>query len=303
MKLGTLYVLRTANWVRLCQELDALRAEVRRLRGDPDARRPPSVVPIPRAPAEGPYAEPPTPAPTPWAMFHAVDGWTSQFVLDGRPVGGPMDVTADDRLAWQLAAAGGAAGKRILELGPLEGAHTKLLLEHGAREVVAVEGFRPAWLRCLVVKEVFRLGRARFLYGDFCRYVAGYDGEPFDFVLASGVLYHQRNPARLIHDLARVTDRVLVWSQVADQRHPHGGAETEVTAGGRTYRGRINNYGGARNALKNYCGGVHPTAVWLYAGELRRAFADAGFRHLAERPCGGTPHGPSLQFVAGKAPV
>jgi hypothetical protein len=261
------------------------------------------LAPLPRSVAEGPYVEPLTPPPSPWAMFHALDGWTSQFVLDGQAVGGPMDVTTDPRIAWQLARVGGAAGKRVLELGPLEGAHTKLLLDQGAREVVAVEGFRPAWLRCLVVKEIFRLDCARFLYGDFCRYVADYDGEPFDFVLANGVLYHQSNPAQLIHDLARVTGQVLVWSQVADSQHPHGGREIEVSVGDRIYRGRINDYEGARNTFKNYCGGVHAAAVWLYADELRRAFVDAGFCHLREHPCGETPYGPSLLFVASKVPI
>ena len=34
------------------------------------------------------------------------------------------------------------AGKRILELGPLEGAHTRVMCRGGANEVIAIEGFR-----------------------------------------------------------------------------------------------------------------------------------------------------------------
>src|SRR5262249_13866061 len=154
-------------------------------------------------------------------------------------------------------------GKRALELGPLEAAHTRILCEQGAREVIAIEGFREAWLRCLVVKEVFALTQARLLYGDFCAYVGQYQGEPFDFVLAQGVLYHQSNAPELIGNIARLTSCVLVWSHVANENHP-GGPEVAVEANGRSYRGRVYDYRGARSVSKNYCGGIHPTAVWLY---------------------------------------
>jgi hypothetical protein len=310
MRFGPLYVLRFANWLRLCRQLEELRQEQERLQRLLENSGPAGIrssvediLAIPRAPEEGAYVEPPAPTPSKLAMFQAVDGWTCQFEIDGQTVGGPIPSRDDDRLPWLLDAMGGVAGKRVLELGPLDGAHTQVLLEQGAREVIAIEGFRPAWLRCLVVKEIFRWQQAQILYGDFCAYVADYQGPPFDLVLASGVLYHQRNPARLIHDLARITDQVLVWSQVADARHPHGGTCTQVHVGQRSYEGRCVDYQGVRNTLKNYCGGVHPTTVWLFADELRRAFVDAGFVYREERPTRETPYGPSLLFVASKTPL
>ena len=48
-------------------------------------------------------------------------------------------VFADARLEWGLAALGGVADRTVLELGPMEGSHTYLLEQKGARAITAVE--------------------------------------------------------------------------------------------------------------------------------------------------------------------
>ena len=62
-------------------------------------------------------------------------------------------------------------GFRILELGPLEGAHTYQLEKLGAAEIVAIEANKEAFLKCLIIKELAQLERARFLLGDFVTYL------------------------------------------------------------------------------------------------------------------------------------
>jgi hypothetical protein len=245
-----------------------------------------------------------SPIPPSWKldMFSVRDDWITEFTIEGQTVGGRVKIFDDTRVLWHLAVIGGAEGKRVLELGPLEGAHTKTLIEHGAREVIAIEGLPTAWLKCLIIKEIFELQNVRFLYGDFCQYVRTYAGDPFDFVLASGVLYHQANPASLVHDLARITDQVCVWSQVAGDIYPINGSPIEITAAERTYRGQLNDYHDARNTVQGFCGGVAPAVVWLYPDELRRAFRDAGFQFIVEQPIDATPGGPSVLFVASKTP-
>lgn len=309
---------------RLCAERDQTRAEVEILRERMGMSRRPLAAPlaghgagaassarvsenhllisVPREAVQADFQEPSPPSPSGRAMIGVLDGWTTSYVVDGITVGGMIPLYDAPCLRKQLALIRGALGKRMLELGPLEAAHTRILCEQGAREVIAVEGFREAWLRCLIVKEVFGLSQARFLYGDFCTYVAEYQGASFDFVLAQGVLYHQRNAPDLIYNIAKLTSCVLVWSHAADENHP-GGPEVVVEANGKSYHGRVYDYGDARNASKNYCGGVHPTAIWLYPDELRRAFRDAGFTHLAEEPPEMTPNGLTVQFVASKVPL
>ena len=53
----------------------------------------------------------------------------------------------------------------MLELGPLEGAHTYMLDRAGASEVVAIEGNTRAFLKCLITKELLSMPSARFLVG------------------------------------------------------------------------------------------------------------------------------------------
>lgn len=85
----------------------------------------------------------------------------------------------------------------VLELGPLEAGHTYMLEKMGARSIVAVEANSRAYLKCLIVKELFELKRAKFLLGDFVAYLKN-NTRHFDLCLASGVLYHMQNPAELL---------------------------------------------------------------------------------------------------------
>lgn len=236
---------------------------------------------------------------TPGNMFSAITGWTVKFNCDGVSVGGALEgLENDQRITWHMDAIGGVLGKRILELGPLEGHHTRSMIESGAREVVAIEGISDCFLRCLIVKEAFHLDRALFLFGDFCQY-ASETAEAFDAVLAAGVLYHQTNPAKLIHDLARITDAVMVWSHVAGESHP-GGTEGSVTCGGMTYHGKLNDYGGTRPTLEGYCGGLQDTSFWLYPADMLKCFQDAGFARITEKESPSNDNGDSLLFVARK---
>jgi len=240
------------------------------------------------------------------ALFNTIGGWTTQFEIEGQKVGGTVDLLPKDpRLLWHLEQIGGADGKYVLELGALEGGHTKMIVEAGAAKVIATEGLNDCFLRCLVVKEAFRLTEARFLFCDFNDYVADYailvEGElayKFDFVSAAGVLYHQKDPVTLICNLARITDTVIVWSQVADATQPAG---KEGTVNG--YRGKWNNYNGTRLTSASYCGGLQNEAFWLYPEEMLECFADAGFRHIRTGDSPRNVNGESLLFVASKNPL
>lgn len=232
-------------------------------------------------------------------MFDTIGGWTTQFDLNGNKVGGNIAIlTKDPRLQWHMKQVGGVKGKRILELGPLEGAHTKMMIEAGAREVIAIEGLSDCFLRCLIVKEAFELTNAKFIFGDFCSYVENYCGEDFDIVSAAGVLYHQKNPAKLIFDLVKITNNVFVWSQVASDKHPSQ-ILSSVEANGKEYFGKINNYAGGRLSSDSYCGGLSNEAFWMYPDSMRQCFQDAGF-FITEIDNGPTVNGNCLLFIAHK---
>jgi Protein of unknown function (DUF1698) len=233
------------------------------------------------------------------SMFALIGGWTSQFEVGGKPMGGMLRLDIDARLSWQIEVVDGIKGKRILELGPLEGAHTKMMIDAGAKNIIAIEGLSDAFLRCLIVKEAFDLNRAKFIFGDFCRLIPQYYPDIFDIVTALGVLYHQTNPARLIHDISRITDTVFVWSQVAGADHPSK-IESSVDAVGNTYFGKIMNWGNARLTSENYCASLQTEAFWMYPAEMRRCFKDAGFVNITEKIQPANDNGDCLLFVASK---
>ncbi len=230
------------------------------------------------------------------AMFKTIGGWTTQFEIEGQKVGGVVDILPKDpRLVWHLEKVGGAKDKRVLELGALEGAHTKMLCEAGAREVISTEGLNDAFLRCLIVKEAFELSAAKFLFCDFNNYVENYQGDKFDFVSAAGVLYHQRNPVKLIRNLARITGTVIVWSQVANNKQP---SNIEAVCEG--YKGKLNNYKGTRLTSQSYCGGLQDEAFWFYPDQMLSCFKDFGFTNIEQQHSPSNINGDCLLFVASK---
>ena len=143
--------------------------------------------------------------------------WSSAFPPPFEEVrAGPLHLWADARVDWCEPLVGGFAGKRVLELGPLEGAHTFMLETRGA-VATAVEANTRAYLKCLIYKEIVGLKTARFLCGDFMEYLRG-TSERFDLCLASGVLYHMSEPAELIARVAAVADKAYFWTHYYDER-------------------------------------------------------------------------------------
>src|SRR6187200_3094366 len=98
--------------------------------------------------------------------------WASDFseVCPGLRAGQRQLFTLDSRprnAARLLGVNGRLDGMRVLELGPLEGAHTYQLEKLGAARVLAVEANAEAFLKCLITKEIADLRVAKFMHGDF----------------------------------------------------------------------------------------------------------------------------------------
>lgn len=123
-----------------------------------------------------------------------------------------FDFSTDPRVQWTNEKLdGGLKGARVLELGPYEAYNTWQLEQLGAKQVIAVENNKINYLKCLVVKEITGLN-ARFLHGDFIAHLEHCvkSGEFFDIVWASGVLYHQTEPLKLLTLISKVTSKVFI---------------------------------------------------------------------------------------------
>ncbi len=161
--------------------------------------------------------------PAPANAFSVFGGsWVTQVA--GMPAG-HRTLMDDERLAWLIDKAGGVDGARVLELGSFEGAHTAMLESHGA-DVTALEGNVGSFLRSLVLKNHLGL-RSNFLLGDFTAFLDD-PGASYDYVLASGVLYHMSDPVGLLDRIARATDRFGLWTQVYDETVPTRGLHARL---------------------------------------------------------------------------
>jgi hypothetical protein len=230
--------------------------------------------------------------------------WSSKLPPPYDQVSGSAELFGDKRIEWMLDVLGGVKGSRILELGPLEAGHTTMLERAGASSITAVEGNTRAYLKCLIVKELLGLERSRFLCGDIQAFLAEC-AETYDVCLASGVLYHMRQPVEVLNDMARVSDRLVLWTHYYDPAvldHPevaaHFGPETSRTVGDLTFTEHHYDYHAAL-AWNGFCGGSAHYANWLERDTILECLRLAGFSSIEigfDEPM--AQHGPAFALVA-----
>lgn len=247
-------------------------------------------------------------APSPQTAIDAVaDAWASRLPPPFEHLrAGEAPLFEDPRIAWGFDRLGGVEDSTVLELGPLEGAHSYMAQAAGARHVTAVEANAKAFLKCLVVKELLGLDRCSFLCGDAVEYLSASD-QHFDLCIACGILYHMVEPVRLIDLISRRARRVVVWTHFYDD---------QVLANKRLAKrlgpAQAMDYEGFRHQvhrhrysfdtrLAGFCGGTRPYSHWLQREDLLGAFAHFGWRDVEiafeEKS---HPNGPALALVATK---
>ena len=201
-------------------------------------------------------------------------GTGDYFRFDTRPV----------RAANQLGFVRGSLhGMKVLELGPMEGAHTYQLSMLGADSVTAVEANSHAYLRCLVMKEILQPARVRFLLGDALKFLQE-NSERWDLIFCSGILYHMVDPYALIEAMAARTDRIFLWTHFHDPADPKGPrmAAKPVERGGlalnyhqHTYQ---ESYGLDGSTAAAHWGGVDAGASWMERDQMLAAFQRQGLK-------------------------
>jgi SAM-dependent methyltransferase len=236
--------------------------------------------------------------------------WSSQLPPEEGPLkAGQIPLFEDQRIVWAESQLGGFDGCRILELGPLEGGHTYMLEKMGADSILSIEANARAFLKCLIVKEILNLTRSRFLLGDFLEYLRG-TKESFDVCLASGVLYHMRDPVELLHLISRVSNKIILWTHYYDpeviQRDPRLSEKFS-----KPVRSRYKEFSSAfykyayKDALKwaGFCGGSAAFSSWMSREDILCCLKHLGYSDLRigfDHP--NHPNGPAL-CVAGIRPM
>ena len=251
-----------------------------------------------------------TEAPSPQTAVDIFAGdWTSQLPEGIADTGAQRaDLFDDPRARWAIEEMGGVTGAKVLELGPLEGGHSYMLVRAGATSVMSIEANTRAYLKCLIVKEVLGLDRVRFHCGDFIAYLRT-TRDTFDVCFASGVLYHMQNPAELIALAAKVSDRLYIWSHYFDPsmteltnltwRFP---SSTPAEHLGFRHTLHRHVYGDAL-AWSGFCGAGSAASNWMERDEILACLDHFGWNLQAigwHEP--GHPNGPAFALVAAKRP-
>ena len=217
----------------------------------------------------------------------ALDGWVGSLPDEYAVRAGEACFFNDMRVAYAADQFGSLEGKSVLELGPLEGAHSWTLAQRGAA-VDAVEANKTAYLRCLVTKEITGLANVRFHLGDAVKWLED-NSRRYDLVFACGVLYHMPDPVRLLRAIAARTDAVYLWTHyvdfdgfsAGDKRRADWGATLErQDVGGETIRTFRRGYLKANEAA-TFCGGAFDDHRWMDRGDILKVLALLGFGTIA----------------------
>jgi hypothetical protein len=212
----------------------------------------------------------------------------------------------DPRIHWALEQFGSIRDCKILELGPLEASHTYMLDMQVPELIHAIEANKLSFLRCLVVKELLELKRVKFFLGDFLLWLEN-TSMHYDFIIASGVLYHMQNPVHLLELIAKRADAFYLWTHYAsDKAMPTGDprrsafvgpAEVEQHHGVATHLHRRSYHGAWRN--KSFCGGMHDLHRWIEKDDIIALICALGFRDVRiEHDDPAHQNGPSFSVFA-----
>lgn len=237
----------------------------------------------------------------------AVAGWNTSFPPHFDLKSGALATYNDPRILWAMECFGPLDDSHVLELGPLEGGHTSMLEAAGAR-IDAIEANKLAFMRCLITKEILGLTRSKFWLGDFVKALEDWE-QSYDLIVASGVLYHLKDPLNLIELVAKRTNAVYFWTHVVnDEAMPQGDPRRLVIAPnveqhqfhGTTVRAYRRTYANAESNVM-FCGGINDEHRWLDRDDLLKALKAVGFTDIRtshEQP--DHPYGPALSIFARK---
>ncbi|TWT13118.1 class I SAM-dependent methyltransferase [Reyranella sp. CPCC 100927] len=213
-----------------------------------------------------------------------VPGWNHAMPPHVGATAGDTPLYEDIRIPWCLEQFGSVSGRKILELGPLEGIHTYLLDQQGPAFIHAIEANRLAFLRCLITKELLEIKHAKFMLGNFLPWLERTDVK-YDLIIASGVLYHMSDPVHLLELIGRRSDAVYLWTHYfSEQAMPPGDERREALSGdvetiafrGLTVPLYRRGYHNAWKA-KAFCGGMHDRHYWMEREDIMRVLGLLGF--------------------------
>ena len=181
---------------------------------------------------------------------------------------------------------GDPAGKRVGDMGPLEGGFALALAQAGA-DVVGIEARGTNMRKLDILTEHFALPNLRFEQADV-KDVTRPKGGKWDAVLALNIVHHLDEPAKWLATVSKTTDTIIVETNIAPADHEMEGhrfahvlrklrtqthGEAEYT--GRWFREFQPDQDPEPLVLAAWS---NPDSFWLTRDSLARALVNAGFK-------------------------
>lgn len=244
-----------------------------------------------------------TAAPSGELPFKIFEGeWSSEIPGYGL---GHANLFGDSRMNWLSEQCGGFRGKRVLELGPLEGGHSYMMAKAGA-SVTSIELNTRAFLKCLIVQNALKF-QVDLRLGDFRPYLKDCS-ETYDLLLANGVLYHLQDPVQLLKDAARVSRMIGIWTYYYDAEairsreylvDKFDTIPRRERFGNRTVMLYRQSYRAALD-WKGFSGGTAPVSYWLCRDSLLGSLEELGFKITIGADTPDHPNGPAMLLFASR---
>lgn len=229
--------------------------------------------------------------------------WSSAMPVNSGLVSTPghANLFDDPRIHWADEIFGGVKGKEVLELGPLEGAHSYMLHKLNAKKIISIEMNSRAYLKCLLVKEIFKLNRCDFQLGDGIEFVR--NSGHFDVVFASGLLYHLADPFDLLNLLCNKTNAFFIWTHYYDLEVLQNRTDLNLFSPQPTYFkeeliGHERFYPGTALNWTGFSGGAKNSATWLSRKSMFEFISKRGFHTIPAFDHIDHPNGPAIAFCA-----
>ena len=220
--------------------------------------------------------------------------WVCQVPVDGLTTGGMKLFEPEDRRPQMVIDVfGDITGFDVLELGPLEAAHSYQLERFGVDSILGIEASPEFYLKCLIVKEILGL-KTNFLLGDFNLHLEETD-KIYDLIFAAGVLYHMLDPLHTLYLISRHSPRAFFWTHYINEE------DTEWRARAVNVHGYNCDYYEIFYDTKAHSrgwAGVNPSACRMKQKDILGALEFFGYdsiRVMEDTP--DHPGGPAFSFV------
>jgi len=207
-------------------------------------------------------------------IFDFFPSWVTEFEIRGKKYGGQRIALTDFRLE-DFNSQFNLKGKRVLELGPFEGGHTVMLHNLGAKEILSIEGREENYVKCCVMKNIFKLKNCTFILADL-EYEDLEKYGKFDCCICLGVLYHLVNPYEFLKKLSKITDVLFLWTHFSDENYPKS-KTYEISSNDEknlVYKGKDQ-----VEDIKDGQAGLENRAFWFFKEDLLKALKDVGFKN------------------------